>query len=116
MTPLVSEIPYLNLMIKSIVRIFLIILGIDVIIFIIGRSIGLNDKYPQPFLDALYWIFGHILSFPLWLIYPQYPFSIDKPVVFIILAVANNIMLSFLVWFILKLAKRLFKMKSQEYS
>jgi len=100
---------YLHFVLKTLNKIFFIILGIDFIIVTTDHLIGLNDNLPQPFLDTLDWIFRYILGFPLWLINPSLPFFIDIPFLGLVLTLVNNAILSLLIWCFVTGIKKLFR-------
>lgn len=94
-------------MLKCVGRIFLTIFSIDVLVLVIGFFIPINDREPQPVLETIDWIVRRILGFPIWLVDTQYPFSADGTIKSILLVIVSDILLSILVWYILKEIKKL---------
>jgi len=95
-------------MLKSLCRIFFIIFGIDMLVFITGYLTGINDTKPT-FADTLYWLIKNVLSVPLSYVNRDYPFFLDSPFrpLIIFLVIVNNAILALGIWCIVNFVKKL---------
>ncbi|HZY39245.1 MAG TPA: hypothetical protein VFE53_21460 [Mucilaginibacter sp.] len=97
-------------MLKSLTRIFFILLGADVVLFICTVVTTLGDEKPPAISRAFYWLLNYVMGFPLALINSDYPFFLQSnhfpPAALVFIAV-NNAILALLIWWIIKLLKKL---------
>ena len=96
-------------MIKSISKIFGVLVALDIIMFFGMIVTAMTDERPPAIGRVFHLILKYILGFPLVIINNHYPFLLDDkqmPSIGILLIILNNIILSFIIWGIIKAFKR----------
>jgi hypothetical protein len=98
-------------MLKSVARIFLIIVGIDLLAFVVGIFNPMNDTKPT-FADTLDWVARNILFLPVSLFERQCPFFADgdfRILIGILAIIINDVIWAVAIWGIITILKRLWK-------
>jgi hypothetical protein len=99
-------------MLKSLTRIFFILLGVDVLLFFCLMGTSMSDQQALPIAGTFYWILHYVAGFPLALIDSRYPFFLQSttfvPVSLVFVAV-NNAILALLIWWIFRMLKKLWR-------
>lgn len=95
-------------MVKSIIKLVVILSGIDLILFVAMIIMSMTDETPSLFGQLIHWLLKYIAGFPIVFVNNHYPFFLEEPhipIYAIVLVLTNNIVLSVLV----KAIKMLFK-------
>ncbi len=96
-------------MLKSLTRIFFILLGVDVILFFCTLATAMTAGHPPPISHTFYWLLNYVAGFPLALINSDYPFFLQSnhfPPAALLLTAVNNAILALLIWWIIKVINR----------
>jgi hypothetical protein len=97
-------------MLKSLTRIFFILLGADVLLFFCLMCTSMSDQPALPIAGIFYWVLHYVAGFPLVFIDSRYPFFLQSttfvPASLVFVAV-NNAILALIIWWIIRMLKKL---------